>query len=167
MGMSERAKAGRQHSSRMVSWRRSTQPLEFGPAGLDEALAGAELIDGVAEVLGPELGAVVGADLFELPAGRLELSGDAVEQLAGVAGAGVALGGAQLGPGVGGGDVDRRVLPDGALGARQPAHIEAVELDLLAGLRGLDVQLRWLLGRSALIGVAVAGHQRQALAPGV
>ena len=64
--------------------------VEVRPAGLDEALAGAERLDGVVEVLGPELEAVVGADLAQLPAGRLELAGDAVEQLAGVAGAGVA-----------------------------------------------------------------------------
>jgi hypothetical protein len=30
LGAKERAKAGRQHSSRIVSWRRSTQPFELG-----------------------------------------------------------------------------------------------------------------------------------------
>jgi hypothetical protein len=33
-GASEREKAGRQHSSRIVSWTRSAQPLEFGRPAL-------------------------------------------------------------------------------------------------------------------------------------
>jgi hypothetical protein len=86
------------------------------PARLDEALVGLELLDGVSELARAELGAIVGRGLAQLPAGRLQLAGDAVEQLAGVARARVALGGAKLRPAEGGGDVDRGVLPDGALG---------------------------------------------------
>jgi len=121
------------------------QPLDaavrVGSAGLDEALAGTELVDGVAELLGAELRAIVCADLAQAPAGRLEFAGDAVEELAGVAGPGVALRGAELRPGKRRGDVDRGVLPAGAFGAGEPADVEAVELDLLAGLCGLDVAL--------------------------
>ena len=90
-----------------------------------------------------------------------------MDQLAGVARARVSLGGVQLGPDVGGGDVDGGVLPDGALGSGQASDEEAVELDLLARPLGVDVALwRGRLGL-ALVGVAVAGDQRQALGAGV
>jgi hypothetical protein len=59
--------------------------------GADESLLGAQLGDGVAELAGAELRSVVGGDLAQLPVGGGELCGDAVQQLAGVPGAGVAL----------------------------------------------------------------------------
>ena len=82
------------------------------PAGPDEALAGAELVDGVAELArsGTRSRCRWPTSRSFEPAALS--SGDAVQQLARVAGPGVALRGPQLGPGVGGGDVDRRVLPD-------------------------------------------------------
>jgi hypothetical protein len=42
-------------------------------SGADEALVGAESVDGGAEVLGAELGAVIGGDLAQLPARGGEL----------------------------------------------------------------------------------------------
>ena len=63
--------------------------------------------------------------------------------------------------------VDGGVLPDRALGARQPPHVKAVELDLLARHGGVDVPFgRGRVGL-ALVGVAMAGDQRQSLGPGV
>ena len=50
----------------------------------------------------------------------------------GVAGDRVARRGVQLGPGIAGGDVDRGVLPEGALRALQTADVEAVDADDLA-----------------------------------
>src|SRR6266542_2627917 len=47
----------------------------------------------------------------------------------------------QLGPSERGRDVDRGVLPDGSLRAREAPDEEAVDLDLLAGLGGVDVAL--------------------------
>src|SRR5215213_10750643 len=132
-------------------------------AGADEALAGAEPLDRLAELPGAEFRAVVGCDLFELPAAVGELVRDAVQEFAGVARARVALAGVQLGPAEGRGDVDRGVLPDAALGARQAPDEKAVELDLLARLGGVDVALGRRRVRPALVGVAVAGDQGQAL----
>jgi hypothetical protein len=65
--------------------------VAVGRAGGDEALAGAEAFDGGAERSGAELGAVVGGDLVQLPALVGELGGDAVHELACVAGSRVAL----------------------------------------------------------------------------
>jgi len=52
-------------------------------------------------------------------------------------------------------DVDRGVLPDGALGARLAPDEEAVELDLLDWDLGVDVSL-WRRGVGlAIVGIAV------------
>jgi hypothetical protein len=51
-------------------------------AGLDPPLGGAVELDGAAEVLRSELGAVIGGRLAEAPAGGLELRCDKVRQLA-------------------------------------------------------------------------------------
>ena len=84
-----------------------------------------------------------------------------MDELGGPPGAGVFRCRVQLRPGEAGGDVGGRVLPDGSLGARQPADVKAVQLDLLAGLRSVDVQgLGFWLGLS-FVGVGVAGDQRQ------
>ena len=72
----------------------------------------------------------------------------------------------QLGPAERRGDVDRGVLPDGPASAGQPANEETVELDLLTGQAGVDVALGRRVG-TALVGIAVARDQRQALAAGV
>jgi hypothetical protein len=53
--------------------------------GADEALAGPELRDRLAEVLGAELRPVVRGDFLQRPAGGGELCGDAMPQLARVA----------------------------------------------------------------------------------
>jgi hypothetical protein len=60
-------------------------------AGLDRPPVGAGLLAGRRELSRPELGAVVGGDLLELPAGRFELARDEVDELLGPAGAGVAI----------------------------------------------------------------------------
>src|SRR3954469_4832713 len=57
-----------------------------------------------------------------------------MQQLARVAGSGGALAGVQLGPGVGGGDVDRGVLPNGALGPGQAPDV--VYVGRLSGTKG-------------------------------
>src|SRR6187200_829342 len=131
--------------------------------GADEALARAEVGDGGPKRAGAELRAVIRRDLAQLPARLGDLARDAVQQLAGMASARVALGGAQLGPGEGGGHVDGGVLPDGALGAGEAPDVEAVELDLLTGLGGIDVTLGRRRVGAALVGIAVAGDQRETL----
>jgi hypothetical protein len=73
----------------------------------------------------------------------------------------------QLGPAERRGDVDRGVLPDGPASAGQPANEETVELDLLTGQAGVDVALGRRRVGTALVGIAVARDQRQALAAGV
>jgi hypothetical protein len=64
--------------------------VAVGASGADEALPGAELGDVVAELARAEFRAVIRRDFAQLPAGLGELCGDAVQQLAGVAGARVA-----------------------------------------------------------------------------
>src|SRR5215211_2291464 len=140
--------------------------LSRGPR-LDPPVAGSQLLDGVREVPGPELGAVVAGHLPQAPAGGLQLPGHPMDELAGEARARILGGGVQLGPGEARGHVRRGVLPDRALGPREPAEVEAVELDLLTGLRGVDVALWRGLGRPALVGVAVAGDQGQPARAGV
>ena len=54
-------------------------------------------------------------------------------------------------------------MPDGALGARQAADEEAVELDLLAGQVGVDVALGGRQLGLALIRIRVPGDQRKPL----
>lgn len=61
------------------------------------------------------------------PAGLGEFGGDAVQQGTGVARPRVALGGVQLSPRVGRGDVDGGALPDGAFRAREPSDVEAIQ----------------------------------------
>src|SRR5215207_11130076 len=147
----------------MVSWARSTQPFELGLPALMRHWRARSASTGAAELARGELGAVIGRHLAELPAGRLELARDAVDQLDGPARPGVALGGVQLGPDEAGGDVGGGVLPDGALRARQPPDEEAVELHLLAGHRRVDVALRRRQLGLALVGLGVASHQAQPL----
>ena len=65
--------------------------VAVGVPGADEALAGAQGVDGGAEVAGAELRAVIRGDFLQLPAGGGKLGGDAVQQFAGVPGARVAV----------------------------------------------------------------------------
>jgi hypothetical protein len=81
----------------------------------------------------------VGGHLAEPPASPLELRRDQMAELGGAPGGGIALLRAQEGSGVGGGDVDRRVLPHDPLRAREPADVKAVHLHLLARLGGVDI----------------------------
>ena len=137
--------------------------VAVGAPGADEALCATEAPDARAEVLGTELRAIVGGDFTQPPARGGEFCGDAVQQLAGVSRTRVALRGMQLGPAEGRGDVNRGVLPDGALGARQAPDVEAVELDLLARLGGVDVTLRRRQIGLAFVAIAMASDQDQAL----
>src|SRR5262245_21828651 len=66
----------------------------------------------------------------------------------------------ELGPGEGGGDVDRGQLPDRTLGAGEAANEEAVDPDQLAGSLSPDVA-PWLRLARRPVGRRVAGDQRQ------
>jgi hypothetical protein len=68
-------------------------------AGADPSLLDAEVLQSLAEVAGAKLGAVVGDDRLQLPAGRGELRGYPLDERAAVLGAGVARRGVELGPG--------------------------------------------------------------------
>jgi hypothetical protein len=100
---------------------------------------------------------------LEPPAGVSELAGDAAGELRGLLGGRIVVGADdELGPGESAVAVDRGQLPDGAVGALEPADEEAVEADQLAGVIDLDVLLGLGLARR-LVGSAVAGDQRQPL----
>jgi len=87
-------------------------------AGVDVGEAGAESFDRLVEALAAVLVAVVGEDALELPAGGLELSGDAAGERRGLCRGRVALlADDELRPGEGGVAVDRGQLPDRAGGA--------------------------------------------------
>jgi len=122
--------------------------------GSDEALLDAECGDRLPEVEGTELGAVVGGDGLELPAGRRELLGDSPGEGGGELSAGVEVGAVNLGPDEGAGNVDGGVLPDPALGAAQAADVEAVELDQIARLFSFEVAIDGWRGRSGWGGAA-------------
>jgi hypothetical protein len=108
------------------------------------------------------LPAVVGQDALELPAGRLQLGGDATGELRGlVAGRVAARTGHELCPGEGGGDVDRGQLPDSALRAGEAADVEGVKADELARPLGLDMALRLRIAR--LVRGGVTGDEREPL----
>lgn len=81
-----------------------------------------------------ELGAVICADPLELPAGVPELAGRTPRQGAREAHVGVPGHDVPLGPAERAGGVDRRMLPDDALGAGEAAAAEAVHLQQLAGV---------------------------------
>ena len=86
-----------------------------------------------------ELVAVVGEQPLQAPAGGAQISGDATGQPRGLLGGRVAaLGDDKLRPNERGADVDRGELPDRSLGALQPADVEAVDPDQLAGVIDLD-----------------------------
>src|SRR3954465_1254296 len=114
-GTSERANAGRQHSSTMVSWTRSTQPLLLGRPARMKRCRAPSASTAAPKCFGAELRTVIGGDLAQLPARGSELGREAMHELHGVPRARVALGGVQLGPRVGRRDVDGGVLPDRAL----------------------------------------------------
>jgi len=132
-------------------------------SGADASVLGVVVFGGGAEVGAAKLRAVVADDALELPARLGELVGDVVQQRCAVTPARVALGGVQLRPRVAGGDVDGGVLPDRALGALKPADEKAVDTDLFARSLGVDVTRRRGRRGDALVGVAVAGDERQAL----
>jgi hypothetical protein len=70
-----------------------------------------------------------------------EIGCDASCEAAGVGGGWLVVGaGDELGPGVAGVAVDRGQLPNRVAGAAQPADVEAVHPDQLAGPRHLDVR---------------------------
>lgn len=106
-------------------------------------------------------------DRLQLPAPPGEVSGDPAGKFGGEPGQGVAVGGVELGPGVGAGHVDGGVLPHGFLGARQAPHAEAVHLDHLTRAFGVDVALRRRLLPLRCGWGGVAGDERQASRPGV
>ena len=81
--MRERAKAGFQHSSKMVSWTRSTQPLVWGTPRPDGAVLGSQAGQGGPEVRGAELAGVVGGDRLQTPAPGRQVSGHTAGQLGG------------------------------------------------------------------------------------
>ena len=76
------------------------------PAGADEALFDAEALDRLLEVEGAELGAVVGCNCLQSPAGGRKFLGDPADEGGGELGAGVARGAVDLGPDEGTGDID-------------------------------------------------------------
>ena len=137
---------------------------QLRPAGADAGVDRAEAPEAGGEDLAAELAAAVGRDALEAPAGRGEVLRDPPGERAGMPGVGVVRRDVQLGPGEGGGGIDRRVLPDHAFGAGEAADAEAVQLHELAGVvhgdvalgLGLTCQLRW---------GGVAGEQRKAQGP--
>jgi hypothetical protein len=136
-------------------------------AGVDVGDARAEALHGRVEARALELVAVVAEDALELPAGSLQLAGDAAGERRGLLRARVARGADdELGPGEGGEAVDRGQLPDGAVGALEAADEEAVEADELARPLDLDVRLRLGLPRR-LVGRPVAGDEGEPLRTGV
>src|SRR6266516_2034990 len=133
------------------------------PSSADAGDADAVDCDGAAEAFGSKLDAVVGEHPFQPPACGAELACNSADEPRGLD-RGRLPGRAddEVCPGVAGGDVDRRQLPDGAAGAVQAADEEAVDADQLAWTLSLDVALRLgLAGR--LIGRPVAGHEREPL----
>jgi hypothetical protein len=166
LGASERAKAGRQHSSRIESWARSTQPFEFGRPAFDPPLASAHRLDRFGELASGELRAVIRGHLPQPPAGTAKLARDPVAELRRPPGPRVAIGGVELGPEEARGDIGGRVLPDRALRPGKATDEEAVKLHLLAGLLGLDVALGRRDRGPKLIGGGVAGDERRALSAG-
>ena len=103
-------------------------------------MAGAEALEGLSEGDAAKLVGVVGEHALQAPAGGLQLAGDAPGEPAGLLRRRVVLrADDELGPRKRRGDVDRCELPDRAVGALQPADVEAVDADQLA--RALDVNL--------------------------
>ena len=80
MGTSERAKLGRQHSSRDRQLDALDAAVGCRPACLDAALTGTMGLHRRSEVAGDELGPVIGAHGLELPAGQGELFGEAMNE---------------------------------------------------------------------------------------
>ena len=68
----------------------------------------------------------------------------------------------QLGPDVGGGNIDGGVLPEGSLGAGEAADVEAVKLHQLSGTINFEVKLGLRISPLRNGQGGVAGHQRQA-----
>src|SRR5207253_10867308 len=89
-------------------------------ASPDEAVRRAVLLHRLAEGRRSKLGAVVGGDGAQGPAGGGQIASDAMHQGAGVAHRGIEWRDVDLGPDKGTGDFNRR-LPDPAFGPRQPA----------------------------------------------
>src|SRR5664280_3452404 len=141
-------------------------PVGLRPAGVDAGVAHLQRLECRGEVA-LELVAVVAEHPLQLPAGGLQLPCDTSGEDAGLSGGWVALlADHKLGPGVGGGNVDRGELPDRALGASESADVEAVDPHQLAGPLNVDVAL-WLWGSGWLIGRCVARDQPEALRAGV
>lgn len=109
-GTSERAKLGRALlEDRLLET--LDMAVRLWAAGTDAPLLDAQALQPVIEVSGAKLGAVIGDDRFQPPAGAGELGGDPFDERAAVL-AGIAWRGVELGPGEAGGDIDRGVLPD-------------------------------------------------------
>ena len=107
-------------------------------------MAGAEGADGVVELTGAELAAVIGHDALQTPAAIGEVGGDAAGQRRGEPCPRRARGDVELGPAISRAHVDGGVLPDRAVHAGEAAHVEAVHLDQLARPISLDVPgWRW------------------------
>ena len=110
------------------------------PGSANEALLDAQLGGDILELEGAELGAIVGRDRFQLPAGLGQLPANSTEQSNGEVGAGIEMGAVDLSPDEGASHVDGGVLPDLALGAAQPPNVEAVELDQVAWLLSFEMK---------------------------
>jgi hypothetical protein len=138
-------------------------PVRLRAAGVDMRDRCAEPLDRGVEALAAKLVAVVGEGAFQPPAGGLQLAGDTTREQGCLRRGRVALlADDELGPGIGGVEIDRRQLPDRTRGPTQAAEVEAVDADQLAGMVDLDVRLRGGLARR-LVGRPVAGDQREPL----
>ena len=131
-------------------------------AGPDSGRVGVEPLDRLLEAAA-ELAAVVGQHALEFPAGGLQLGCDSLRELRGLGWAGLSLrAGDELGPGIGGADVDRGQLPDGLLHVVQSPDEEAVEANQLAG--PLRLHMAGFGGRArGLVGRGVTCDQREPL----
>src|SRR5579872_1459622 len=132
----------------------------------DEALLGARAGDCTGKGFGTKLTAVVGAHGLQLPASCGKVIGDSTDQCRAVLGVGVDLADLDATPDEGAGNVDGGVLPGSAPRPAQPADVEAVDLNQIAGLLNVEVQRFVLRRRLALRLGGVAGDQPEALDAG-
>src|SRR3954452_24854211 len=167
LGTSDLANAGRQHSSRMVSWTRSTQPLLLGrPARMKRCLPPRRwTVAPKSLARNSEPLSVVTSPSFQPAAASSAATRCNSSRVWRKRGLRSEL--CSWRPAERRGDVDGRVLPDRALGPAQAADVEAVELDLLARLGRVDVTLGRRQIGLALVRIAMPSDQRQALGAGV
>ena len=149
LGTRLRANDGRQHSSRIVRWTRSTAPLVAGrPARMKVCVAPSSRTASPNTWERNSEPLNVGQDPLEAPAVGREVGRDPPGEGRGLRRRRVERCGRELGPDVRAREVDGRVLPDPPGGARESAHVEAVEADELA--RVVDLDVPWRLRRPTL-----------------